>query len=181
MSVFQLFAARTPFVDSDGRLTTQALKALQALVQATGGNASGIVPPPANITIIDIEADLTAITAQIESLEDDVYSVSQADLRAQMALDAVAAVVGSYGDSVEHDFGTTPVYDASFTITDASISASSVILVTPGGAATGRTADDWQWDGATVGVDPGAGTATCYVTFHPGPIVGPRSFNYTVI
>lgn len=178
----------------------EALKAQQTvinqLIVRVGGTGSG-----------STTTDLTTLTAQIESLEDDVYIVSQADLRAQVALDAaeraesmgdqVALIpsimgminelrgastgAGAYGDSVEHDFGTDPVYDAQFTITDAAISAASVILVTPGGAATGRTADDWQWDGATVGVDPGAGTATCYVTFHPGPIVGPRSFNYTVI
>ena len=83
---------------------------------------------------------------------------------------------------IEHDFGTTPVYDASFTITDAAITSSSkkVVIVPSGKAATGRTADDWQWDGATIVADPGTGSATAYVTFHPGPIVGPRTFQYMV-
>ena len=168
---------------------------INQLIIRAGGSGSG-----------GSTTDLTSLTAQVEALEDDVYSVSQADLRAQVALDAaeraesmgdqvalIPSIMGminelrsastgaAYGDAVEHDFGADPVYDASFTITDANISASSIILVTPGGAATGRTADDWQWDGATVGVNPGAGSATCYVTFHPGPVVGPRSFNYTVI
>ena len=72
MSVFQLFAARTPFVDSRGHLTTQALKALQALVQATGGNASGVVPPPGNVTIIEIEANLEEVEAEIDATQSEV-------------------------------------------------------------------------------------------------------------
>lgn len=82
MSVFQLFAARTPFVDSQGRLTTQALKALQALVQATGGDASGIVPPPANVTIIEVEADITALEADIAIAEADIDTLENQDVDA---------------------------------------------------------------------------------------------------
>lgn len=69
MSIFQLYAARAPFTDSNNRLTTQALKALQALVQSVGGSADGVIPPPANVTIIEIEADLTAIQENIDEIE----------------------------------------------------------------------------------------------------------------
>lgn len=94
---------------------------------------------------------------------------------------AAVAPGSSYGNSVEYDFGSTPVYEAQFTITDANISGTSIVTVVPGGAATGRTADDWRWDGASISAVPGSGSAVCYVSFFPGPIVGPRKFNYTVV
>ena len=89
---------------------------------------------------------------------------------------------GSAWTELEVDFGSTPVYDASFTITDAAITSSAmkVVVVPCGKAASGRTPDDWQWDGAILAADPGTGSATCYVTFHPGPIVGKRMVQYQV-
>ena len=83
---------------------------------------------------------------------------------------------------VEIDFGSLPVYDATFTITDAAITSSAVkvALVPCGKAATGRTADDWQWDGGTFVANPGTGSATCYATFSPGPIVGRRKLQYQI-
>ena len=88
---------------------------------------------------------------------------------------------GASWTEVEIDFGTKPVYEASFTITDAAISGTSKVQVLPcGKAATGRTSDDWQWDGAAFAANPGAGSATCYVTFSPGPVVGPRKVQYSV-
>lgn len=82
---------------------------------------------------------------------------------------------------LEVDFGSTPLFDTSFTITDASISASSKVIVVPSGKpATGRTADDWQWDGAVFAANPGSGSATCYALFSPGPIVGKRYIQYQV-
>lgn len=82
---------------------------------------------------------------------------------------------------IEHDFGTSPVYDAVLTITDAAITAASTVVVQPcGKAATGRTADDWQWDGATFAANPGDGVATVYAVFWPGPVVGPRKLQYQI-
>jgi len=88
---------------------------------------------------------------------------------------------GASWTEVEIDFGTDPVYDAQFTITDAAITGTSKVQVLPcGKAATGRTADDWQWDGAAFAANPGSGSALCYVTFSPGPVVGPRKVQYSV-
>jgi hypothetical protein len=79
------------------------------------------------------------------------------------------------------DFGSSPVYTATFTITDASITSLSKVQVLPcGKAATGRTADDWLWDGATFAANPGSGSATCYAVFTPGPIVGRRKVQYSI-
>lgn len=89
---------------------------------------------------------------------------------------------GGSWTEVEIDFGSAPVYEATFTITDAAITSSAVkvILVPSGKAATGRTADDWQWDGGTFAANPGTGSATCYAAFFPGPIVGRRKLQYSV-
>lgn len=89
---------------------------------------------------------------------------------------------GASWTELEVDFGSTPVYSTSFTITDAAITSSSVkIQVLPcGKAATGRTADDWQWDTAQFAADPDTGSATCYAVFSPGPIVGKRNIQYSI-
>jgi hypothetical protein len=91
------------------------------------------------------------------------------------------AASGATWTEAEIDFGSKPLYEARFTITDAGIGATSKVQVLPcGKAATGRTADDWQWDGATFAALPAAGSATCYAVFTPGPIVGKRKVQYSV-
>jgi hypothetical protein len=88
---------------------------------------------------------------------------------------------GATWTEAEIDFGAAPVYTASFTITDAGISAASKVQILPcGKAATGRTADDWAWDGATFAALPASGSATCYAVFTPGPIVGRRKVQYSI-
>lgn len=97
-------------------------------------------------------------------------------------IDASGTSTGSASwTEAEVDFGSAPVYTASFTITDAAISATSKVQVLPcGKAATGRTADDWAWDGATFAALPASGSATCYAVFSPGPIVGRRKVQYSI-
>lgn len=86
-----------------------------------------------------------------------------------------------YWEEIEVDFGNTPVYDFQFTITDSNILSSSKISVEPSGnAATGRTADDWQWDTAVLAASPVNGSATVYGQFFPGPVVGKRKIQYKV-
>lgn len=113
--------------------------------------------------------------------------VAQALNNHESQIDALIAGGGGGGGTAdawtetEVDFGTTPVFDAQFTITDAAITSSSKINVLPcGKAATGRTADDWQFDGAVFAANPASGSATCYATFIPGPIVGKRKIQYLV-
>ena len=98
-------------------------------------------------------------------------------------LKTLVTIAGGGGSwtEVEVDFGSAPVYGAEFVITDAAITAASKVQVLPcGKAATGRTADDWAWDGAAFAANPGAGSATCYAQFLPGPIVGKRKVQYSV-
>jgi hypothetical protein len=99
---------------------------------------------------------------------------------------AVATITSSGGGSswteLEVNFGTIPVFDTQFTITDAAINSSSKVIVVPSGkTAPGRPDGDWQWDGATFAARAGSGSATCYAIFHPGPIVGRRYIQYQVI
>lgn len=167
-SITTIPAPRVPPIDKDGRLTREWYRFFYNLFELTGGGGS-------STTTVDIllepQLDVSVVTTTLESR---ISALEMAPAYSPPGEKAHAA-------TVEHDFGNRPVHDAVFAIVDPKISPTSKVLVTPGGAAIGRTADDWQWDGATIGVVPGSGSATCYVTFHPGPIVGPRAFNYMVI
>lgn len=97
----------------------------------------------------------------------------------------IAASGGGGGSAawtaVEVDFGTTPVYDATFTVVDAAVSATTEVAVVQSGvAATGRAAGDSLWDGITYAAVPGAGQFTLYAAALPGPVVGPRTILYQV-
>lgn len=103
-------------------------------------------------------------------------------LRADGTFAAPGGGGGASATEIEVNFGTKPVYDAQFTITDAAISPTSKVVVTPSGkVSTGRVSGDWQWDGATFAALPGSGSAICFATFHPGPIVGTRLLQYQVM
>lgn len=79
----------------------------------------------------------------------------------------------------EIDFGTTPVRSKKFTITEASITALSKIIVTPSGnVATGRVGDDYEWDSINLTAKPNAGTFTL-TAFASGRIRGKRKILYT--
>jgi hypothetical protein len=89
---------------------------------------------------------------------------------------------GTTWTEVEIDFGTTPKRDASFTVTDGTVSATSKVQVLPcAKAATGRTSDDWQWDGIDFAALPATGSFTLYATVNDGnSVVGPRKIQYGV-
>lgn len=80
----------------------------------------------------------------------------------------------------EIDFGTLPVSDATFTITDAAITGSSKIMVTPSGSvATGRVGDDWAWDQITFAAIAGNGSFTLYANSGLTSVLGKRKIFYT--
>lgn len=88
---------------------------------------------------------------------------------------------GAVITEVEIDFGSSPVYDKTFTITDASVSGTSKIMVTPSGAApTGLTSDEWLWDALGFAALAGSGSFTLYAHAQPGPVSGKRKILYTV-
>jgi hypothetical protein len=80
----------------------------------------------------------------------------------------------------EVDFGTTPVTDATFTVTDASITGTSKIMVTESGSiGTGRVASgDSLWDTISYSCVPAAGSFTLYARAS-GAVVGYRKLFYT--
>ena len=81
---------------------------------------------------------------------------------------------------VEIDFGSTPVTDKKFTITDALASTTSFILVHPSGnIATGRGSDDWQWDSIQFSAKGNSGTFTLYAKAS-GKIKGKRKILYNI-
>lgn len=113
-------------------------------------------------SILELAEDLDTLSDRVTTLEE-----------------LVGSLVG--WKEIEVDFGAKPISSASFTITDPLIDADSLVRVMPvAKAATGRTADDWAWDGGVFSATPGAGQATVYAHFLPGPIVGPRKVQYSL-
>ncbi len=81
----------------------------------------------------------------------------------------------------EVDFGSTPTYDATFTVTDAAVSGiTEVAVVQSGATATGRAAGDALFDSITYAAVPAAGSFTLYALASPGPVVGKRKILYQV-
>lgn len=82
---------------------------------------------------------------------------------------------------VEIDFGTTPVFSKTFTITDAAVSGASMIVVNPSGnVATDRVGNDLEWDNLLLGGLAGTGDFLLTALALPGPIVGKRKVYYQV-
>jgi hypothetical protein len=112
---------------------------------------------------------------------DDVSVSTSPSGQRKVTLADLRTALGSKWTEVEVDFGTTPVFDAQFTVVDALVSAASkVAVVESGKTATGRTAGDSQWDSIAATADPGAGTMTVYAVALPGPVVGKRKLQYQV-
>lgn len=88
---------------------------------------------------------------------------------------------GASMTEVEVDFGNTPVYDKTITVTDAGITGSSKIMVTESGnPATGQGTGDTLWDSITYSAVAGTGSFTLYARPTPGPVMGKRKIYYTV-
>ena len=162
----------------------------QSLYDRAGG-ATGLSNTELAALITALTATVSALT-EGHAIEDEGSALTQratlnftgsgvtvSDVAGKTTVE-VAGGGGSWTE-IEIDFGPLPVYGAEFTITDAAINVASKVQVLPcAKPATARTADDWAWDGAAFAANPGAGSATCYAHFLPGPIVGPRKVQYSV-
>ena len=81
--------------------------------------------------------------------------------------------------TVELDFGSPGTRSKTFTVTDADVSASSVIQAwQSGSAATGRSSDENEMDQIMFRAVPGAGSFTLYATSLFGPVSGLYKVNY---
>ena len=80
---------------------------------------------------------------------------------------------------IEVDFGSTPVTDATFTITDATITGSSKIMcVESGNVGTSRVGADSLWDSINYTALAGTGQFTLYARAS-GAVIGKRKLFYT--
>lgn len=80
---------------------------------------------------------------------------------------------------VEIDFGSVPVREKHFTITDAGVSATSkIIAVQSGKAATGRDADENEMDALVFNCKPETGQFVLNAFAIPGPVTGKYKVNY---
>ena len=78
------------------------------------------------------------------------------------------------------NFGTSPVYDSYFTITDAGVTSSSNILVTRSGAtAGGQDADENELADFSITVTPGTGNFSLYLQCQDGLVAGQFTFYYS--
>lgn len=81
--------------------------------------------------------------------------------------------------TAEIDFGATPLRSKTFTITDAGITPSSVILVCQSGAAaTGEDQDENEMDTLILRAAPASGSMTLYATAMEGTVCGKFKVNY---
>jgi hypothetical protein len=67
-----------------------------------------------------------------------------------------------------------------FTVTDATVSGTSKILLSATKAGTGRNADEMEMDALACSTTPAAGSFTLYCTATPGPVAGAYKIAYTV-
>lgn len=115
----------------------------------------------------------------------DTVDFVGAGVTASRAANTVTVTIGGGGGGgswteAEIDFGASPVWDASFTIVDGTITGTDKIIVVPSGnPPAGRTADDWQWDTIGFGAVAGTGDFTLYANAD-GPVEGKRNILYQV-
>lgn len=73
------------------------------------------------------------------------------------------------------DFGTKPIYNKSFTVTDAECTASSKIIITQQ-----AVTDEAEFDMICYAAKAGDGSFTVYSSAMPGPVSGTRKINYFI-
>jgi hypothetical protein len=82
---------------------------------------------------------------------------------------------------VEIDFGTTPQWSKTFTITDADCTTSALVqVVQSGNVATGRVGNDAEWDQILLVATPSNGSFALTALAVPGPIEGARRVAYQI-
>ena len=71
------------------------------------------------------------------------------------------------------DFGTTPRYSKTFTVTDAACTSSNKVFICPT-----ATTDEAEMDAITYAAKANDGTITVYANAQPGPVSGTRTIYY---
>jgi hypothetical protein len=97
------------------------------------------------------------------------------------ALDTILAARTMEGVA-ELDFGTTPCFQKTFTVTDATVTAAKKIMIVESAAiATGKLADENEFDNLFLKAVAGTGNFTVYARAFPGPVHGKFKANYLII
>jgi len=82
---------------------------------------------------------------------------------------------------IEIDFGTKPLNNKTFTITDSNITSDNIIVCHPSpNNATGQVGNDWEVDGAIFSAKANTGSMTLYVNA-PFSINGKRKIYYQIL
>lgn len=144
---------------------------------ATGSNTGDQTISDATISTTDITTN-NATTAKhgfLSKLPGGTATFLRAD-------GAFASPTASASISqTEIDFGTTPVAEASFLITDAAVSAASRIIGTVAYVApTGKDLDELEMDGLDLKFAPGSGQFTLYARGLDGYVADKFLVNYSV-
>lgn len=83
--------------------------------------------------------------------------------------------------AAEIDFGATAVYEKIFTVTDAAVVGTHLLMVSQSGAAaTGKEQDENALDGLILRAVAGTGQFTLYASGVPGPVKGKFKINYLI-
>jgi len=100
-------------------------------------------------------------------------------LKADATWASVAAPGGGSVSTAEIDFGSTPVWEKSFIITDAGVTSGMKIVVSQSyAAATGKDQDENEMDSFDFRAEAGTGQFTLYVTSHDGMVADKFKINY---
>lgn len=145
-----------------------------------GGNGNGGSGNPAIITAGGGAGDGTPGYLQVLT---GGSSGSDGDVIQKVAGNAVwAPAVTPQMYETEVDFGSTPVWSRTFTVTNPAVTGSTtpVAAFPSGNPGTGRVGNDLEWDNLILGAVPGSGSFLLTALAVPGPIVGPRKVYYQV-
>jgi hypothetical protein len=83
--------------------------------------------------------------------------------------------------TIEIDFGATPLYSKTFTVTDASCSSSSNIIAYIGGTPTGKDSDELEMDSLEIVCYPSTGSFDMYITSTDGSYLHDKfKINYII-
>lgn len=83
--------------------------------------------------------------------------------------------------TTEVDFGSTPLYSKTFTITDASCTSTSNILTSLGGTPTGKDADELEMDSLEIVCYPSTGSFDMFITSQDGSYLHDKfKINYII-
>lgn len=132
-----------------------------------------------NTGFIGNEIIVTPGNVAIDSLSGVGVRVVTADTSGNLSTTPLASGTFSVLET-EIDFGSSPVSEKLFTITNASITPSSLIMITPSGnQATGRVGNDYSWETFSFSATPGSGNFQLWANCSNGAVVGRRKILYT--